>query len=98
MLRSNDAVSENFFANNSQLPTVPHRRKTEPHIPHGREPVKDLYAVLVQKQDDIRRVRREIEALRFVIPLLADDPAPPLEPPRSAALTNKWPLEISSSR
>ena len=60
--------------------------------------MKDLYAVLVQKEDEVRRVRREIEALRSVIPLLADDPAPPLEPPRSAALTNKWPLEISSSR
>lgn len=60
--------------------------------------MKDLYAVLVQKEDDIRRVRREIEALRFVIPLLADDPAPPLEPGRPGSAANKWPLEISSSR
>ena len=47
--------------------------------------MKDLYQVLSQKERDIERVRRELEALRFVIPLLAEDadridhgPAPPL--------------------
>jgi hypothetical protein len=45
----------------------------------------DLYQVLRQKEKDIERVRREIEALRFVIPMLSEDtdeidygPAPPL--------------------
>ena len=33
----------------------------------------DLYQVLRQKQTDFDRVRKEIEALRFVIPLLAED-------------------------
>lgn len=33
----------------------------------------DLYQVLRQKQMDFDRVRKEIEALQFVIPLLAED-------------------------
>ena len=35
--------------------------------------MKDLFQVLSQKERDIERVRREIEALHFVIPLLAED-------------------------
>lgn len=35
--------------------------------------MKDLYQVLSQKERDIERVRRELESLRFVIPLLAED-------------------------
>jgi len=35
--------------------------------------MKDPYQVLSQKEMDIERVRREIEALHFVIPLLAED-------------------------
>ncbi len=35
--------------------------------------MKDLHQVLSQKQRDIERVRREIDALLFVIPLLAED-------------------------
>jgi len=34
--------------------------------------MKDLHQVLSQKQRDIERVRREIDALLFVIPLLAE--------------------------
>jgi len=37
----------------------------------------DAYALLRQKEADCERVRREIESLLLVIPLLADD-----EPPR----------------
>jgi hypothetical protein len=33
----------------------------------------DLYQVLRQKEKDIERVRQEIEALRFVIPMLSED-------------------------
>jgi hypothetical protein len=33
----------------------------------------DLYRVLRQKEMDCERVRREIQALQFVIPLLAED-------------------------
>jgi hypothetical protein len=35
--------------------------------------MKDLYQVLEQKKMEIERVRREIEALHFVIPLLAEN-------------------------
>jgi hypothetical protein len=35
--------------------------------------MKDLHQVLEQKKTEIERVRREIEALHFVIPLLAED-------------------------
>jgi hypothetical protein len=35
--------------------------------------MKDLYAVLRQKEQDIVRVRREMQALLAVIPMLADD-------------------------
>ena len=35
--------------------------------------MQDLYQVLDQKNTEIERVRREIEALHFVIPLLAEN-------------------------
>ena len=35
--------------------------------------MQDLYQLLRQKEMDIERVRREIEALRSVIPLLSED-------------------------
>jgi hypothetical protein len=37
--------------------------------------MKDLYQVLRQKELDIERIRKEIEALRFVTPLLSEDRA-----------------------
>ena len=46
----------------------------------------DLYQVLRQKEMAIERVRKEIEALQFVIPMLVEDTQPvsaPLSPPRS---------------
>ncbi len=36
--------------------------------------MKDAYAVLKQKEADLDRVRNEIESLRIVASLLADDP------------------------
>jgi hypothetical protein len=36
----------------------------------------DVYEVLRQKELDIERVQREIAALRYVVPLLADDGTP----------------------
>ena len=35
--------------------------------------MKDLFQVLRQKELDIERVRKEIDALHFVIPLLAEE-------------------------
>jgi hypothetical protein len=60
--------------------------------------MRNLHEVLRQKEMDLARVRREIEALRFVAPLLfeTDDqfrlPAELLQsetPPR-----NRWPLQL----
>ena len=39
----------------------------------GAENMRDLYQILRQKELDIERIRREIEALQSVIPLLSDD-------------------------
>lgn len=35
--------------------------------------MKDLYQILREKELDIERVRKEIEALRFVTPMLSED-------------------------
>jgi len=64
--------------------------------------MKDVYQVLSQKEGDIERVRKEIEALHFVIPLLAEEAdwvEHGLASPRSAsqfrgtgtASANSWP-------
>jgi hypothetical protein len=39
--------------------------------------MKDVYAVLRQKEADIERVRREIQALLFVVPMLVDESQSP---------------------
>jgi hypothetical protein len=53
--------------------------------------MKDLYEVLRQKQLDIERVQKEIAALQFVVPLLADagDKLASLFRPGSNAFENK---------
>jgi hypothetical protein len=59
--------------------------------------VKDPYAVLLQKEEDVRRLRREIEALRSVVPLLTDQPGTDrheLATTAEPAPANKWPLEV----
>jgi len=51
--------------------------------------MKDVYEVLKQKELDIERVRKEIKALHFVIPLLVEDAdwiESGLPPPRSQVL------------
>jgi len=50
--------------------------------------MKDPNSVLRQKDLDLERVRKEIQALLTVIPLLADDPP-------SADLMNQIPLDSS---
>jgi len=43
-------------------------------LPHmGAANMKDIYQVLRQKELDLERLRQEIEALRFVTPLLSED-------------------------
>ncbi len=60
--------------------------------------MRDLYEVLRQKERDLARVRHEVEALRFVAPMLADrnDQSPSrLEAVgMAAASSNRWPLKV----
>jgi hypothetical protein len=62
--------------------------------------MKDVYAVLLQKEKDIARVRREIEALHLVASLISDDPpqtsfTTDLSP--SGRSANKWPLTVQEA-
>jgi hypothetical protein len=57
--------------------------------------VKDLYAVLIEKEKEVQRVRQEVEALRNVLPLLAEDPEPAKPLPSQ---NNKWPIEVTGAR
>jgi len=52
--------------------------------------MKDIYQVLREKELAVLRVRREIEALRFCLGLLAEpaDPRPDAPPARPAASTS----------
>jgi hypothetical protein len=64
--------------------------------------MKDVYQVLREKELDVTRVRKEVEALRFAIPLLAEGadsmnvvaPAPQLP----SGHINRWPLRIETTR
>ncbi len=46
--------------------------------------MRDLYQLLLEKEQEITRVRQEIAALRSIIPLLVDDDDNPAEPLRAA--------------
>lgn len=62
--------------------------------------MKDIAYVLYTKEQDILRVRLEIEALRAVIPLLADETPGRLaenDPIAPQKRSNRWPLEISGA-
>jgi len=57
--------------------------------------MKDPYAVLSQKEREMQRVRSEVEALRSIVPLLAEEaPATggPADP--SPSDRNRWPLQM----
>ena len=62
--------------------------------------MKDVYQVLREKELDVTRVRKEVEALRFAIPLLAEGadsmnfaaPAPQLP----SGHINRWPINIET--
>lgn len=59
--------------------------------------MKDIYQVLREKEQAIARVRRELEALRFCAPMLAEA-AEPLRSaaapaPGSTVVENRWPAE-----
>jgi len=62
--------------------------------------MKDVYQVLREKELDVTRVRKEVEALRFAIPLLMEGadsmnvvaPAPQLP----SGHINRWPINIET--
>jgi hypothetical protein len=59
--------------------------------------MKDISLVLLEKEQDMARVRYEIEALRLVAPLLADENTARAGAGEVTALpgrSNRWPLEI----
>lgn len=65
--------------------------------------MRELHQILREKEQDLARVRREVEALRFVAPLLLEreilEPSvelPPIEfsTPEMPS-RNRWPLTVS---
>jgi hypothetical protein len=70
--------------------------------------MKNVLAVLRQREMDLVRVREEVEALRCVIPLLTEEASPvrtiteettPMRakanvPETPSQYANKWPLEV----
>jgi hypothetical protein len=65
--------------------------------------MKNIYEVLREKEMDLVRLRTEVDALRFVVPLLADRSAEPgdgvavCQPDLAwtpALQKNKWPLKV----
>jgi hypothetical protein len=60
--------------------------------------MRDVYQLLRQKELDLERVRKEISALRAVVPMLAegnDSVVDPFDLSRSPApQKNKWPLKV----
>jgi len=63
--------------------------------------MKNVFAVLREREMDLVRVRGEVEALRFVIPLLAEETASASEMKDvstiSSRYSNKWPLDVRAS-
>jgi hypothetical protein len=68
--------------------------------------MKNIYEVLDDKQNAVVRLRIEVDALRLVAPLLADNTADSIPashaPQRDGAETpmlekNKWPLKVGNA-
>jgi hypothetical protein len=71
--------------------------------------MKNVYEVLRQKERDLDAVRRQVDALKCVAPMLADGPIemPRLEPvfaqniaqniAQSISQNNRWPLKVAES-
>lgn len=58
--------------------------------------MKDPYAVLLQKEHEMQRVRSEVEALRSIVPLLSDEALSDgaSEPDSLPNDRNRWPLQM----
>ncbi len=68
--------------------------------------MKNIYEVLQEKETDLVRLRAEVDALRFVAPLLADRVAEPgddenVRQPDAAwsprLNKNRWPLKVGDA-
>jgi hypothetical protein len=63
--------------------------------------MKDIYQVLREKELDVMRVRKEVEALRFAIPLLAEGAESvniaAAAPQLPSGRVNMWPLHIETT-
>ena len=64
--------------------------------------MKDVYQVLREKELDVTRVRKEVEALRYAIPLLEAEAADSMNvvaaaPQRPSGHFNRWPLHIETT-
>jgi hypothetical protein len=63
--------------------------------------MKNVFAVLREREMDLVRVRAQVEALRFVIPLLAEEEvsASAMKDVStiSSRYSNKWPLDVHAS-
>ncbi|HZQ67640.1 MAG TPA: hypothetical protein VFA68_03895 [Terriglobales bacterium] len=58
--------------------------------------MKDPYAVLLQKEREMERVRNEVQALRSIVPLLAEEESKENVQPSDSSLgdRNRWPLQM----
>jgi len=58
--------------------------------------MRNAYEVLREKELSLARLRREVEALRYVIPLLADNNSgiEVTEPSHPVHSRNRWPLQL----
>jgi len=63
--------------------------------------MKDVYQVLREKELDVTRVRKEVAALRFAIPLLAEGAdsmnVVAAAPQLPSGHINRWPLHIETT-
>lgn len=55
--------------------------------------MRNVYEVLRQKEMDLERVRREVNALRQAVPLLVDG-ADALKAEAASPQNNRWPLKV----
>jgi len=59
--------------------------------------MKDPYAVLLQKEREMQRVRGEVEALRSILPLLSEEASAetPAQTKQAPTDRNRWPLQVT---
>ena len=59
--------------------------------------MKDIYQVLREKEQQVARVRKEVEALRFCAPLLAEAGEGQASANQNGSVpANRWPADVQS--